>query len=201
MLGNDLDAHRLAVQCYSLETFLDKKAEKEAHYKPPKLQRSAIVHEHCHKKAVLDPTSESHVFGQMQMYYEQLDSGCCGMAGAFGFEESHYDMSIKCGERVLLPKVRNAKPQTIVVADGFSCREQIMQTTDRQALHPAEVMKMAIDDRGYSRDDAYPELRFLPDKEKKRREIILRGYAVLGAVALVTAVSGAALAAAWRRNT
>jgi hypothetical protein len=76
-----------------------------------------------------------------------------------------------------------------------------MQTTDRQALHPAEVMKMAIDDRGYSRDDAYPELRFLPDKEKKRREIILRGYAVLGAVALVAAVSGAALAVAWRRNT
>jgi hypothetical protein len=64
-----------------------------------------------------------------------------------------------------------------------------MQTTDRQALHPAEVMKMAIDDRGYSRDDAYPELRFMPDKEKKRRQIIVRGYAVLGAVTLTFATA------------
>ncbi|HEY9179425.1 MAG TPA: FAD-linked oxidase C-terminal domain-containing protein, partial [Candidatus Baltobacteraceae bacterium] len=191
MLGSDFDALRLAQQAFTLEGFLNKKAEKDEHYKPPRLERTAIVHEHCHKKALLDPTSETHVFGQMQMDFEQLDSGCCGMAGAFGFEKSHYDMSIKCGERRLLPKVRDAKPETIVVADGFSCREQIMQTTDRQALHPAEVMKLALDDRGYSRDDAYPELRFMPDKEKKRREIILRGYAVLGAVSIAAAAAGA----------
>ena len=198
LLGNDMDAYRLAAQAFTLEAFLNKKAEKDAHYKPPKFERHAIVHEHCHKKAVLDPTSETHVFGQMQMDYEKLDSGFCGMAGAFGFEQSHYDMSITCGERVLLPKVRAAKPQTIVVADGFSCREQIMQTTGRQALHPAEVMKMAIDDRGYSRDDAYPELRFMPDKEKARRRIILRGYLVFGALALVGAAAGAAALARKR---
>jgi FAD/FMN-containing dehydrogenase/Fe-S oxidoreductase len=196
MLGNDIDAHRLAQQSFSLETFLEQKAEREEPYKPPKLERRAIVHEHCHKKAVLDPQSESHVFGQMKMDFEQLDSGCCGMAGAFGFEKSHYDMSIKCGERRLLPKVREAKPQTIVVADGFSCREQIMQTTKRQALHPAEVMKMALDDRSYSRDDAYPELRFMPDKEKKRRQIVLRGYVVLGAFF----VTGVAIAGAMFRR-
>ena len=193
MLGNDMDAHRLAVQAFTLETFLNKKAEKEEHYQPPKLERSAIVHEHCHKKSVLDPTSETHVFSQMKMDFEQLDSGCCGMAGAFGFEKSHYDMSIKCGERRLLPKVRDAKPQTIVVADGFSCREQIMQTTKRQALHPAEVMKMALDDRGYSRDDAYPELRFMPDNDAKRKQVIVRGYAVIAMLALA---AGGAVAAA-----
>ncbi|HKU68127.1 MAG TPA: FAD-linked oxidase C-terminal domain-containing protein [Candidatus Baltobacteraceae bacterium] len=193
MLGRDMDAHRLATQSFTLEAFLNNKAEKEEHYKPPKLERSAIVHEHCHKKAVLDPTSESHVFGQMQMDFEQLDSGCCGMAGAFGFEQSHYDMSIKCGERRLLPKVRDAKPQTIVVADGFSCREQIAQTTKRQALHPAQVMKLALDDRGYSRSDAYPELRFMPDPQKKRRLIVLRGYAVLGALTLAGAAAAALL--------
>ena len=70
------------------------------------------------------------------------------MAGAFGFQAAHYDMSLACGERVLLPKVRDAKPETIVVADGFSCREQIMQTTSRRALHPAEVMKMALTTAG-----------------------------------------------------
>ena len=199
MLRRDLDAQRLASQLYTLEAFLNKKAEKDEHYRPPKLERSAIVHEHCHKKAVLDPTSETHVFGQMKMDFEQLDSGCCGMAGAFGFEKSHYDMSIKCGERRLLPKVRDAKPQTIVVADGFSCREQITQTTDRQALHPAEVMKLALDDRGYSRDDAYPERRFMPDEAAKRRRVILRGYAVLGAVTLA-GVAAAALLLGTKRK-
>lgn len=75
-----------------------------------------------------------------------------------------------------------------------------MQTTDRQALHPAEVMKLAMDDRGYSRDDAYPELRFMPDKEKKRRRVIMRGYAVLGALALVGASAATGLALWGKRR-
>jgi hypothetical protein len=95
--------------------------------------------------------------------------------------------------------VRDAKPQTIVVADGFSCREQIMQTTKRQALHPAEVMKMAMDDYGYSRDDAYPELRFMTDKQKKRKRVILRGYAVLGALIVAGAAAGTAIVMGKKR--
>ncbi len=199
MLGDDMDANRLAQQSFTLETFLNKKAEKDEGYKPPKLERRAIVHEHCHKKSVLDPTSEKHVFGQMHMDFDQLESGCCGMAGAFGFEKSHYEMSIACGERVLLPKVRDANPQTIVVADGFSCREQIMQTTKRQALHPAEVMKLAMDDRGYSRDDAYPELRFMPDQNRKRARVIAQGYAVIGVLAAAS-VAVAAVALLGRKG-
>jgi Fe-S oxidoreductase len=78
-----------------------------------------------------------------------LDSGCCGMAGAFGFEKGdHYDVSIKCGERVLLPEVRKADAETLIVTNGFSCREQISQTTDRKALHIAQVLKMALEGGG-----------------------------------------------------
>ena len=73
-----------------------------------------------------------------------LDSGCCGMAGAFGFVPKHYDVSMKVGERVLLPAVRAAAPDTHVVADGFSCREQIRQGTGRRALHLAELIALAI---------------------------------------------------------
>jgi FAD/FMN-containing dehydrogenase/Fe-S oxidoreductase len=192
MLRNDIDAARLAQQSSMFETFLNEGAQ----YKPPKLHRKAIVHEHCHKKSVLNPNAESHVFEGMELDFKQLDSGCCGMAGAFGFEASHYDMSVACGERVLLPNVRGALPEEIVVADGFSCREQIMQTTNRRAIHPAEVMKMAIDDRGKERDDPYPELRFMPDEKKRRRRVIAQGYAVLGAAAAAAVLATAA--SAWR---
>ncbi len=188
LLGHDLDALRLADQSFMLEAFLDKKAR---NYRPPQLDRTAIVHEHCHKKSILQPLAETHLFGKMGMEFRQLQSGCCGMAGGFGFEASHYDMSVACGERVLLPGVREAKPETIVVADGFSCREQILQTTNRQALHPAEVMRMAIADRGVSRDDRLPERRFVEDPRARSMRVVRSGYAVLAAVAVVAASVGA----------
>jgi hypothetical protein len=84
------------------------------------------------------------VLKKLGLDYQLLDSGCCGMAGAFGFEKAHYDVSIKCGERVLLPAVRNADKDTLIITNGFSCREQIAQTTDRQALHLAQVIQMAL---------------------------------------------------------
>jgi len=182
LAGDDLDAQRLAKQSFTFEGFLNAKASQNG-YQPPKLARRAVVHEHCHKKAVLDPLSESHVFDRMHVEGDRLESGCCGMAGAFGFEARHYDMSVACGERVLLPKVRDANRETLVVADGFSCREQIAQTTHRRALHPAEVMKMALDDRGKDVDDPYPESRFFPDDDARRTRLLRRGYALLGAVA------------------
>ncbi|HEX8898132.1 MAG TPA: hypothetical protein VF751_05500, partial [Chthoniobacterales bacterium] len=85
------------------------------------------------------------------------DSGCCGMAGAFGFEKDHYDVSIACGERVLLPKVREAAKDTLVIADGFSCREQIRQTTGRRALHTAQVMQMAMNEGPRGPSGNFPE--------------------------------------------
>ena len=76
---------------------------------------------------------------------EVLDSGCCGMAGSFGFESEHYDVSMKVGEHVLLPKVRSTPGDQLIIASGFSCREQIEQGADRKALHLAEVLAMALD--------------------------------------------------------
>jgi hypothetical protein len=81
------------------------------------------------------------------------------MAGAFGFEKEHYDVAMKCGERVLLPAVREAAKDTLIVTDGFSCREQIAQTTDRRALHLAELIQMALHQNGSVKD--YPERDYL----------------------------------------
>lgn len=184
LLGDDADAARLAEQSFTLEAFLNAKAP---HYRAPRLERRAIVHEHCHAKSVLAARTQSRAFETMGMDVARLESGCCGMAGAFGFERSHYDMSVACGERVLLPSVRGAKPETIVVADGFSCREQIAQTTNRQALHPAEVMRMAVADGGHERDDALPELRFVADSRARSRDVVRRGYTMLAVAGLTAA--------------
>jgi Fe-S oxidoreductase len=78
------------------------------------------------------------------------DSGCCGMAGAFGFEKDKFEISQSIGERVLLPAIRKELADTLIVADGFSCREQIRQATGRKAIHFAEVLQMAMRQRNTS---------------------------------------------------
>jgi hypothetical protein len=90
---------------------------------------------------------EEQVLKMLGLDFHAPDDGCCGMAGAFGFEKKHYDISLKVGERVLLPAVRQAASDTLILADGFSCREQIAQTTDRRALHLAQLLRMAMEDR------------------------------------------------------
>src|SRR6185437_8367745 len=100
----------------------------------------------CHQKAVLDFSSESAVLVKIGFEYDIPDTGCCGMAGAFGFAKGeHYRVSVACGERALLPAVRAAAADTQIVANGFSCREQIAQTTNRRAIHAADLLKLAID--------------------------------------------------------
>jgi Fe-S oxidoreductase len=88
--------------------------------------------------------NEVTVLKNMGMDVENLDSGCCGMAGSFGFEKEKYDVSLQVGELVLLPAVRAAAGETLIVADGYSCREQISQTTDRHGLHLTEVIHLAM---------------------------------------------------------
>jgi hypothetical protein len=80
----------------------------------------------------------------MGMNFKILDSGCCGMAGGFGFEKNHYDISMKAGERILLPAVREADPATVIIANGFSCREQIKQGTGRIAMHLSQIISAAL---------------------------------------------------------
>lgn len=145
-LGNlfphDEDAHRLAAQTRTFGQFLSERAQADG-WVPPRLERRALLHGHCHQKAIMDMDGELDVLGRMGVHVEVLDSGCCGMAGPFGFEKEKYEVSREAGERVLLPAAREADPQTLLIADGFSCREQIEQFTDRSALHLADVLRLA----------------------------------------------------------
>ena len=141
LLPDDEDAKRLCEQSYSLSEFF---AKKVAGFEPPALKRKAIVHGHCHQKALMKMDSEAEVLKTLGLDFEILDSGCCGMAGSFGFEKDHYDISMQIGGLVLLPAVRCAAADTVIIANGFSCREQIAQATNRNALHLAEVMQMAL---------------------------------------------------------
>jgi Fe-S oxidoreductase len=154
---NELNAMRLQHQSFLLSEFLEQRAPD---YPLPKLARKALVHGHCHHKAIMRMDDEEQVLRKLGLEYEILDAGCCGMAGAFGFEKGdHYDVSIRCGERVLLPAVRKASNDTLIIADGFSCREQIAQRTERRALHLAQVLQMAFRD-GRLPEGAYPERLF-----------------------------------------
>ena len=153
---HDENARRLKEQSFLLSEFLTKQVE---NYQPPKLQRKAVVHGHCHQKTLMRLTSEEAILKKLGVDYELLDSGCCGMAGAFGFEKKHYDASIKVGERVLLPAVRAADEDTLIIANGFSCREQIAQTTNRQGLHLAEVIQMALHESGSKLPEVTPETK------------------------------------------
>ncbi len=192
LLGDNEDAKRLQSQTFLLSEFL---AEKAPDYKPPELHRKAVVHAHCHHKAVLKRDPERDLLDAMGLECERPDTGCCGMAGAFGFEKEHYDVSIAVGERVLLPTVRKTDDTTLIVADGFSCREQVSQTTGRQALHPAQVMKMAIDERraGEHREDTFPELRYMPDPRAESRKAAAAGTAILAVTGIVALCVGAML--------
>jgi len=102
------------------------------------------VHGHCHQQAVLKMDGERAVLGRLGLDFEVLDSGCCGMAGSFGFEKDKYEVSVRCAERVLLPALRSASPDTMIVTNGFSCREQIEQLAGRRPLHLAEVLQLSL---------------------------------------------------------
>jgi FAD/FMN-containing dehydrogenase/Fe-S oxidoreductase len=140
LLSNNAEAQKFKSQTYLLSEFLIHKAD----YRPPQLKRKAIVHAHCHHKSVLKFDSESELLKRTGLDFHVLDSGCCGMAGSFGFEAEKYDVSVKIGERVLLPAVRAAAPDTLIITDGFSCYQQIEGLTGRKALHIAEVLQMAL---------------------------------------------------------
>lgn len=134
----DEAAARLRRQSFLLGDFLA-----QTDYRPPQFFRKALVHGHCHQKALTGMAGELEMLQRLGVSFELLDSGCCGMAGGFGYEKAHYDVSIRAGERVLLPAVRNAASETLIVASGFSCREQIEQATGRHAMHLAEVIRVA----------------------------------------------------------
>jgi hypothetical protein len=107
-------------------------------------------------------SDEDEILRKLGLDFEILNSGCCGMAGSFGFEADHYDISKAIGERALLPAVREADVETLVIADGFSCREQIAGLTGRGALHLAQVLQMAMREGPQGPSGSYPEEHYEP---------------------------------------
>lgn len=110
--------------------------------------QKAIVQVHCHQHAELGTEDDEAVFAALGVEAEILDSGCCGLAGNFGFEKGHYDISMACAERVLLPAVREADADTEVLADGFSCRTQLREAGSRDPLHLAQLAARALGLKG-----------------------------------------------------
>ena len=142
------DAHLLARNALLLEEFLVR--ENSAGRLSLKLKSlpsvEALLHGHCHQKAFAAFEAVTTVLGWVpQLKTRVVESSCCGMAGAFGYEAEHYDVSMKMAELSLLPAIRAAAPQALIVADGFSCRHQIADGAGRDAMHVARVLDLALD--------------------------------------------------------
>jgi FAD/FMN-containing dehydrogenase/Fe-S oxidoreductase len=181
LFPNDHEAERLSRQTFLLSEFLERKAPE---FQPPPLQRKALVHGHCHHKSIMGMEAEERILRRMGLEVDLPEAGCCGMAGAFGFERGeHYDVSLACGERVLLPKIRETDDQTLIVANGFSCRMQISQGTDRKPLHLAQVIQLALGPGAASKSRERPEAEVLHARRRRRAQALKAG-AVLAAGAL-----------------
>jgi FAD/FMN-containing dehydrogenase/Fe-S oxidoreductase len=185
---NDEDAQRLCKQSHHFSEFMATQADG---WTPPLLQRQAILHGHCHHKATGGVDPEKQLLAKMGVEVEELDSGCCGMAGGWGYEREHYDVSMACGERMLLPKVREAPPETLVVADGFSCRSQIEQGgTGRRALHVAQVLTLARRYGPAGPPGGYPEGAAPERPEPPAAARAERAALAFGVAAAVAAAAG-----------
>ena len=142
LMPHDEHARRLAAQTVTLDELLERDAPD---WDPPRLERQALIHGHCHRGALSGPGFGRDLLARAGLDASTTNAGCCGMAGSFGYEAGErYEVSMAIGERVLLPAVREAGPDTILVADGFSCRTQIAAGTGRRALHTAEVLQLGL---------------------------------------------------------
>jgi FAD/FMN-containing dehydrogenase/Fe-S oxidoreductase len=140
LFPHDERAIKLRSQTFLLSEFLERYAPEFA----PQLSQKVLLHGHCHHKSIMGIGAEESVLKKTGADLQSIDSGCCGMAGPFGFEKDKYEVSQAVGERVLLPAVRNTPENALIVSDGFSCREQIHQATGRKALHLAEALQLAL---------------------------------------------------------
>jgi FAD/FMN-containing dehydrogenase/Fe-S oxidoreductase len=139
-------ATRLMKQTFTLPEFLMNEVD---NYKVPQLKRKALLHGHCNQKAIMKMDAEEELFDKMGLNVDKPATGCCGMAGYFGYVEGEkYEVGLQAGERVLLPAVREADNETLIITDGFSCREMIEQETDRLGFHTAQILQMALRKEG-----------------------------------------------------
>jgi Fe-S oxidoreductase len=178
MLPDDEDAKRLSKQTFSFVEFLTDRLD----WHPPKLSARAVVQGHCHHRAA-EKTMEHdrELLDRLGLDYEILDTGCCGMAGSFGYHAGeHYDVSVAVAEHSLLPKLRETAEDVLVVADGFSCRGQIEQLDGRPAQHIAQVVQRALRESGRTGPEATSAP---PARGRRRAAVALLAVAAAGAVA------------------
>jgi Fe-S oxidoreductase len=201
LFPNDLDAQRLAEQTFTLGDFL---AKRIPDYRPPRLMRKALVHGHCHHKAILGMDGEQEILRKLGVEFGKvLDTGCCGLAGSFGFEADNYDISMQIGEARLFPAVRAAPRDTLIVADGFSCKHQIQAGTDRQALHLSQVLQMALHEAPGGPPGGFPEVHY-PDARldgPERTRALVRTATILSLGALLAGGAAWALIIGARKQT
>lgn len=144
LMPEDQDVKRLSAQFRTFSELLLNDAPEG--WRPPRLARAATVQTHCHQHAVMKYDADRELMRRAGIDADVLDAGCCGLAGNFGFERGHYDVSMTIGEQGVLPAVRDAAPSSMVLADGFSCRTQIEQgDTGRRAMHVAEALALGLD--------------------------------------------------------
>jgi FAD/FMN-containing dehydrogenase/Fe-S oxidoreductase len=136
MYGNE-DARRLQEQTFQFSEFL---IEHRKGWTPPHVGGKALVHFHCHHKSIMGKKHEVELLKKMGIDFREPEPGCCGLAGSFGFEEGHYDVSMAIGEQRLLPAVRKLDADELLIANGFSCETQIYEGTGRRPQHIAQVI-------------------------------------------------------------
>ncbi|WP_078618313.1 MULTISPECIES: FAD-binding and (Fe-S)-binding domain-containing protein [unclassified Streptomyces] len=142
LLSDDPRAARLASRVVTFAEALERHAPD---WRPPVVDRPVAGQTHCHQHAVLGDAAERRLRAAAGLTGE-LSGGCCGLAGNFGFERGHYDVSVACAEEQLLPSVRAAGPETVLLADGFSCRTQLGRLAGREGRHLAEVLAEHLED-------------------------------------------------------
>jgi len=180
LFPNDARAQALSRQTFLLSEFLEQKLSPGAQL--PQLNRKALLHGHCHHKSLMKTTAEESLLHRLGIDFTAPAPGCCGMAGSFGFHAETYPVAQAIGELELLPAVRLAPNDWLIIADGFSCREQIAQSTNRHALHLAEVLQMALQPSALDKDDPYPESRQVRGQQAEIRAGMKQAGIKLGAV-------------------
>src|SRR5690242_8284182 len=176
LMPGDRDVQRLREQTVHLAELLHHHTDG---WQPPPVGGQAIAQTHCHQHAIMGYDADQAVLKEAGVDVDVLDAGCCGLAGNFGFEAGHYEVSLACAERALLPAVRDAAADSFVLADGFSCRTQIEQAgTGRTPVHLAELLAAG--------------LRGEPPRPERPAQPGAAEYARLGA--LVAAAAGASAA-------
>jgi len=214
LFPHDHRAQALSKQTFLLSEFLEQGLQNNSRNAPlPQFPRKALLHGHCHHKSIMKMTAEESLLHRIGIDFQSPAPGCCGMAGSFGFEHNKYEISQAIGELELLPAVRQAPADWLIIADGFSCREQIAQGTARHALHLADVLQMALaapahmpchSDRSRSASDGaveepavgpYPESAQVRQHEAEVRSSMQRAGLGLGAL-----TAGALLLWQFARN-